>query len=57
MTKTTFATKYPTMFHPNKAFIVHPEKHRRACDKRGRMDPELKKPVAHRPAVTAKQQE
>jgi len=28
MTKTTFATKYPTMFHPNKAFIVHPEKHR-----------------------------
>jgi spore photoproduct lyase len=28
MAKSTFATKYPTMFRPNEKFILHPDKHR-----------------------------
>lgn len=28
MAKTTFATKYPSMFWPNEKFIFHPDKHR-----------------------------
>ena len=28
MAKSTFATKYPTMFRPDKKFILHPDKHR-----------------------------
>lgn len=28
MPKSTFATKYPTMFRPNESFVLHPDKHR-----------------------------
>jgi len=28
MAKSTFATKYPTMFRPTEKFIIHPDKHR-----------------------------
>jgi spore photoproduct lyase len=28
MAKSTFATKYPTMFRPNEKFVLHPDKHR-----------------------------
>jgi spore photoproduct lyase len=28
MAKSTFATKYPTMFRPNENFVLHPDKHR-----------------------------
>jgi DNA repair photolyase len=28
MAKSTFATKYPSMFRPNEKFVLHPDKHR-----------------------------